>query len=372
MDNYKNSFIEAQAKFKPLILPYLNDYIQPIQIDEISKNLSTNHDPLLKNSVLITENSIPLVNKIIKVVCARLRIAPEIVYTYVFPSMEINAFAISNQFPITIAISAGSISRLDEEELCFVIGHEIGHALIGSLIKFDESSTSLEDMIYARGLEISADRIGLIATKKIDYAFNAILKLLTGLDNKFLKKTDIHKLLSENIISLSKDEMYSSHPPLLIRIKALSKLSISEDYNSMLGKSGDSSVTIEQINSTTTQLLRDKVDQLALIEIDKATQEFICWPMCLLIFNGIKLDLQNLSEKFKLNFSKEDIQKTFNFINSYPNSNRATIFHEKLISYASRLNEIAPRQLKKFNDEYRKFFPTVEYFDIEFLKNTIK
>jgi hypothetical protein len=375
MSNLDQSFIQARDKFNPLIIPYIKEYIKPpsgnVDLDSIKKNDLT-IKKLSKDKLMISESSLPEVNKSIDDVCVKLGIDRNLLLAYVYPSMEISAYALtSDTLPITIALSAGAIQRLNKEELSFVIGHEIGHALIGQIINFDGNSNTLEDMIFARGLEISSDRIGLMATKNIEYAVHAILKLLSGLDDKFLKNSNIQSILSENEIHITEDDLHSSHPPLLLRIDALYKLSISDFYNNHVGNKDESEISLENINQTTTSLLKQTVDMQAYEKIDKAAEELIIWPLSLLVLNQIKIDIKDLSEKFQIKIIKEDIQKALTFINSYSGSQKAAVFYEKVSGGLKQLNGLAPRKLVSMNENFRKLFPTVEYTDIEYLKSVL-
>ena len=375
MSNLDQSFIKARDKFNPLIIPYIKEYIKPpsgiVDLDSIKKNDLTIKQ-LSRDKLMISESSLPEVNKSIDDVCFKLGIDRNLLLAYVYPSMEISAYALtSDTLPITIALSAGAIQRLNKEELSFVIGHEIGHALIGQIINFDGNSSTLEDMIFARGLEISSDRIGLMATKNVEYAVHAILKLLSGLDDKFLKNSNIQSILSENKIFVTEDDLYSSHPPLLLRINSLYQLSISDFYNDYLGNKGESEISLENINQTTTSYLKQEVDMQAYEKIDKAAEELIIWPLSLLVLNQIKIDIKDLSEKFQIKIIKEDLQKALTFINSYSGSQKAAVFYEKISGGLRQLNGLAPRKLVSVNENFRKLFPTVEYTDIEYLKSVL-
>ena len=52
---------------------------------------------------------------------------------YVFAEPEINAFIAEGRNHMLVGVSSGAIHSLSAEELEFVIGHELGHALYGHL-----------------------------------------------------------------------------------------------------------------------------------------------------------------------------------------------------------------------------------------------
>ena len=261
----RTNFDSARKIFEPLIVPYIKEYVEPPQniIDSDLKNQDNHALELAKNSLLVSKSSTPKIENILNDVCKNLNINRSLIQAFIFPKMDIEAFAIINTFPITVGLSAGTVSRLSKQELMFVIGHEIGHGIIGSIINFNENSKSIEDMIFARGLEISADRIGLIAVRNIEVAARTILKVLSGLDDEYLDY-DIAKLLEENqSVILDENDQYSSHPPLLMRISFLYHLSITKEYLELTKGKETNSLTLETVNKQLTQTLESSVDKIA-------------------------------------------------------------------------------------------------------------
>ena len=368
MDKHNKIYTDARKIFEPFILPSIKDYVEPPK--EYDNSESSKNSQLTKNSLLISESSVPKIEQNLIQVCKKLKINRELVNAYVFPKMDIEAFAYSNKLPITIALSAGAISRLDEQQLNFVIGHEIGHALIGSIINYNDASKTLEDYIFSRAMEISADRIGLMATNSIDDAQRAILKLLSGLDDEYIEGSNIHNVFSENEVIVSEEDSYSEHPPLIIRLQSLYSLSICSEYNDLIGKPENGSTKLDVVNKTVQEALEKTSDVFALDKIEQKVQELAIWPITLLIFKKLKVDMTELSKNLEVKISKEDIQKAFNFINSYSEFEKGDVLHEKIINGLKDCQSLAPRRTEKFYKAFSKLFPTVLFTNKEFIKQS--
>lgn len=372
MDNIQDSYLEARKIYEPFILPYIREYIEPPS--NFSPKKDSNANRLSINSLEISSVSTPKIEKILIEVCKKLKISRQLVNAFVFPKMDIEAFAYSNKVPITIGLSAGAVQRLSTKELSFVIGHEIGHGLIGSIINYNQHAKTLEDYIFARGMEISADRIGLIATSDINDANTAILKSLSGLDDNFLAGSNISKILQQGEIGklvLSEDDMYSEHPPLIFRLEALYSLSICSEYNNLIGKKDESTTKLVTINKRIVENLEMSVDKLAMEKIRREMEDFVIWPITLLIFNQVKIDMADFSNKINIKIAKEDVQKAFNFINAYSDLEKGDILFEKIQNGLKSCQSIAPRNLGMFHEQFSKLFPTILYINKAFVLNSV-
>ena len=91
-----------------------------------------------------------------------------------------------------IIITSKLIELLSEEELQFIIGHEVAHyfyqhSLYPNLESASETNLKLYILNLNRSAEISADRVGLIASGSLEKSLRANLKLASGLGEKHLK-----------------------------------------------------------------------------------------------------------------------------------------------------------------------------------------
>lgn len=144
------------------------------------------------------------------------------------------------QRPHIIEINSGLFNLMNEEELKYVVGHEIGHlinsdATISQLYGFiypdDDAKENVPDFLrkrvqlYNQLAELSADRYGYMANENLEACVTAVFKMASGL---FLEKmsVSIDTLMAENSERLEfflKDAGVSegSHPVNPIRIRAL-------------------------------------------------------------------------------------------------------------------------------------------------------
>jgi Zn-dependent protease with chaperone function len=148
-------------------------------------------------------------------------------------------FSGSTSFGINcITLTSELIKDLPDEELLFVIGHEIGHwffsnSEIRNLLSIsyndDEHNPSLnlQNLLatWFKLSELSADRVGLLTCGSLDAAVNALYRVSTGLDPAEMEFS-IDSYLKDEMNAGSVNEQMSvfredMHPPLVIRLKAL-------------------------------------------------------------------------------------------------------------------------------------------------------
>ena len=99
----------------------------------ISYKLDFVENNLARNSLSINEEMLPSIEKILYEVCNNLFLDRKLVKGYIYSSNELQAYCYStNKKECIIQISSRLIELLDENELMFVVGHEIGHFLLGA------------------------------------------------------------------------------------------------------------------------------------------------------------------------------------------------------------------------------------------------
>ncbi len=155
----------------------------------------------------------------------------------------------------TVLISSGLIERFGPQEMAFVLGHELGHALFShnSYPTPDESDDPIETLkILAlwRAREITADRTGLAATGDTGAAFRAMMKLASGLSDKFIR-FDVTAFLDQ-VKDLEKagpspSFFLSTHPFITARIRALLWFQMSEPWYKIRRIRGNPTFTKEQL-----------------------------------------------------------------------------------------------------------------------------
>ena len=167
---------------------------------------------------------------------------------YVAPSPSFNAFSYgAHGGRVVVGFTSALLEGFDEDELAFVMGHELGHYLfnhhdipIHLLIRGDQAlrpPQALRLFSWQRYAEISADRAGLVCVGKLAPTERAFFKLASGLTSKTVA-FDIQAYLKQigDIQSESdaarKGEMradwFSSHPFSPLRVRATQLCSESE------------------------------------------------------------------------------------------------------------------------------------------------
>ena len=187
--------------------------------------------------------------------------APELPELYVVANPAFGAMTIGMNKPF-IVLNSGVVDLLDEDELRFVVAHELGHAMSGHAVY----QTMLQRMImlsgvlshvpggalgaraimaalyeWSRKAELSADRAGLLATQDPATAFRVHMQLASGghlddldttsffaqgqeYDDADLRDSVLKLLLIEN----------RSHPFAVVRATELRRWVDSGDYTRIL------------------------------------------------------------------------------------------------------------------------------------------
>jgi Zn-dependent protease with chaperone function len=195
---------------------------------------------------------------------ARVLDTEELPELYVRNSPYTNAFCIGMNKPI-IVVSSSLLDLLDEEEMRFVIAHELGHALSGhavyrTLLMWLGNVTGFWRAIPIGGIgfrmivaaltewqrksELSADRAGLLATQDPAVAYRVHMKLACGsgdlseLDqtaffaqgNEYLAADDIRDSVLKLLLVEGR-----SHPYAVVRAAELRRWVESGQYTAILG-----------------------------------------------------------------------------------------------------------------------------------------
>ncbi|MCL4741181.1 MAG: M48 family metallopeptidase [Phycisphaerales bacterium] len=107
---------------------------------------------------------------------------------YVHSSAEINAAVTCGGDRLLVILTSAAVERLDEEELSFVLGHELGHGVyghlampIGGVPRGMSARDAMRVMAWQRAAEVSADRAGLLCCGSVGAAASALFKSLSGL-----------------------------------------------------------------------------------------------------------------------------------------------------------------------------------------------
>jgi Zn-dependent protease with chaperone function/uncharacterized tellurite resistance protein B-like protein len=203
---------------------------------------------------------------------------------YVTNAPDVNAWALTateEGEANIININSGLLEKMDDDELRFIIGHEIGHlisknATISRLINFvfpekDKIPALLYHKInlWNKLAELTADRYGFIASPKIEKCLSNFFKLSSGIDPRRIN-FDFEAYLAENerivkYFQENRGQNLATHPINPIRIKAIVAFSESALYKNVasgqeLAEDVELSAKIEELTSILLTLTSSELD----------------------------------------------------------------------------------------------------------------
>ena len=221
---------------------------------------------MLSNTVLLSEAIAPRIYSLCSEIQKKLGFAERIDF-YLLSSAEVNAFSINgyDYVPNIICFTSALIQQMNDDELRFVIGHEIGHLIydhnkLDVVRRFlnkneDERLPAMITLHYLRFIkyaEISADRIGFIAMPDINVVTNTFFKLTCGLSQEHLNFDAAEYLKQlDRIREIGVGDLFSFHPNSMIRIQALMHFAESE----LTSQNSSSPLSRDELDAKVSELL---------------------------------------------------------------------------------------------------------------------
>lgn len=237
--------LNPTIKLEKQIGEQIYDALQGQIVEEVLKKtkITTNdaywRSSMEGHSLKVQEHLLPDFHKLCQEVKEKLNFHEDVDF-YITGDSSVNAFSVSaedeNQ-PHIVNVNSALFDLMSDDELRFVIGHELGH-----LINKDSKLTRLIHFVFPRGAavhislqykirlheqlaELVADRYGYMASGKMEACVTAFFKLASGLDLAKMN-VSIDALIADNNERLDyflKDKGISrnSHPVNPIRVKAL-------------------------------------------------------------------------------------------------------------------------------------------------------
>jgi Zn-dependent protease with chaperone function len=196
----------------------------------------SHHLTLMERAFLVNRSTAPDLDRLVEACKARLRPGP--VDVFVTRSRAINAYTFGLSNPKGLVLFSSLFQIMDEDELRFIIGHEMGHvalghtwlnSLVGSLAGIPGASIAsailgMAFLWWSRMCELSADRAGLLACGNLDKAISSLVKLVagpTGLTPEGLERAYRAIDAEDDTWMGSLGESLASHPMLIRRINEL-------------------------------------------------------------------------------------------------------------------------------------------------------
>ncbi len=175
--------------------------------------------------------------------------------------------------PTILTVSSRLLESFTPAELKFVIGHELGHAVLDHYglpmpivatleemgIPFVQRHVSLKLYAWCRAAELSADRIGLICAQDAEAAASGFFKLASGMSSSrvkadlatFAKQVESLATAPEARDKLRDDDTYldcfTTHPYNPVRVRACWAFSRTSEYLSSLGKPSDAAMSLDDV-----------------------------------------------------------------------------------------------------------------------------
>lgn len=207
---------------------------------------------LLMNQIRVSEKNFPYIKKTINEFATKINIKTPI--TYIMQSDQINAFTYGTQNDAWVVITTRLIDTFNEQELKFVIGHELGHISAGHCLintmatllfegglltsnivsryflplKAFLKIFSLALMKWQKASEYTCDRFGFLCCSQENVAYKSLIKLNLGLVHDV--DIDIEDYLSQYddikqdwLFRTNEkiDQINNTHPTVFKRILAL-------------------------------------------------------------------------------------------------------------------------------------------------------
>lgn len=228
---------------------------------------------LLKSALKLSPTLAPKVWEVINKCKTAIGLKQEL-EVYVSPDQALNAYCWEpKDGKFLVSLTSGLLEKFDQDELAFVLGHELGHAIylhselpVRWLLDHPQADFApLEAMkmfAWKRAAEISADRVGLICCQNFEAAGRAFFKLTSGVtDNSF--KTNINEYMSQfddlnaemENDEVSPEDWYSTHPFSPLRLKALQIFNKSETYLELCNQKDKAELSEEQLEVSIRNLL---------------------------------------------------------------------------------------------------------------------
>lgn len=187
---------------------------------------------------------------------------PKVPELFITQDPTVNAMTLGADKPF-IVITTGAVDLFDEEEMRFVIGHELGHVLSGhgvyhtmlfnlvnlarrlALIPF--AWIGLKGVVWGleewyRKSELSGDRAGLLASQDVEAGRRALMKTAGGSRLKELSHDEFHRQareydavpdVRESLLKLLQLQG-QTHPFAVVRFAALDQWADGNEYRDIL------------------------------------------------------------------------------------------------------------------------------------------
>jgi Zn-dependent protease with chaperone function len=208
----------------------------------------SHHNSLMQEALLVNRQDAPELANLIQTCLNRLR--PGSLHVFVMPVKQLNAYTFGFSNPQDIVLYSALLEVMDEDELKFIVGHEMGHValghtwlntLLGGMAGVPVGMgavviLSLAFRWWNRICEFSADRAGLLACASPQKAVSALVKLVAGdVHSQVEMQRALQVIESEDDSWMNQlGETLSTHPMIVKRISQLRRYAATPEYTRLL------------------------------------------------------------------------------------------------------------------------------------------
>jgi peptidase M48-like protein len=285
------------------------------------------------------------------------RLVPDLeIHAFVSADESLNAVCIpdSEGFP-TIWVSSGIAKLLSGPELCFVIGHEIGHWCLGHhnypQVPPDDAAF-LSRQALARAAELSADRAGLVACQDVDTCVRGILKVATGLPEEMIR-LDVSSFLDQlrELKGLEGDvaEAYATHPPMVVRARAVIWFSMSDAFERMVHGTDHGGMPLSKVDEQVEQDLREALGRGHAREQERTLADAMMWLFVEQVSGDGTISRDEQSELRRI-FGDEICDKLVSFLGGKSSTRVRSELRERSSEAVEALKGMPPTMVTAFVD----------------------
>ena len=204
----------------------------------------SNHNALMQSGHPVSQDRTPNLARI-KQACLD-RLHPGQVEVFIVRSNQLNAYTFGFSSPQDIVIYSSLLDVMDEDELRFVLGHEMGHVALGHTwlntllggmagVPVTVGAAVIVTLAFRwwnRACEYSADRAGLLACGNPQKAVSALIKLVAG---SVQSQAELQRALQviereDDSVLNQLGETLSTHPMIARRIEQIRKYAATTQY----------------------------------------------------------------------------------------------------------------------------------------------
>ena len=294
----------------------------------------------------------PKLHNAIEITAKNLHVPLKAIAAFVIPSPELQATCIGSLQRCLVTVSSSLVELLSDDEMKFVVGHEIGHFLLRhGDVKHDEVFSNIDQMFASKYKEISADRVGLIACEKPKHAVFAMMKIASGLSTPHLRfrPSEFISQIDDTGGAITVSNLSETHPSWYFRSQAI----LWQDMKDKTSQSNNTQETKHMDIDAQIRTILEKLEGGNLRStLDERRKRFKLWKTAIVLIENGRANLPKAVRKETLDqMLGEDSRNLLRFIGDDPNDLTLQNALNKLEDAETNLGKIAPKDVKRITEE---------------------